>query len=77
MTDNWYEWQGYVNSKIDEFEHYIKTREKDLEMANLRLQRLLDATLHQLGEVESQLPSASRKDTPDTIKGPDGPTPSL
>lgn len=54
-VNNYSDWVDYVNHKLDEHEHYIQTRERDLEMANLRLQRLLDATLQRLGETESVL----------------------
>lgn len=65
-VNNYEDWIDYVNKNIDEFQHYIKTRERDLEMANLRLQRLLDATLQRLGESESALLPESEKDTPAT-----------
>lgn len=52
--DNWYQWQSYVNDKIDEFQAWKEKREQDLTMQNLRMQRLLDAALQRIGEVEEQ-----------------------
>lgn len=72
--DNWYDWQTYVNNKIDEFQHYMEVRERDLEMANLRLQRLLDAALQRIGETESVLLPESESDTNGTGNDTDGPT---
>lgn len=54
-VNNYTDWVDYVETKIDEHENWIRSRERDLEMANLRLQRLLDATLQRLGESESAL----------------------
>lgn len=73
---NYSDWIDYVNTKLDEHEKWIQNREKDLSMENLRLRRLLDATLQRLGESESHLPQASGNDTPDTVKAVAGPTPS-
>lgn len=72
--DNWYDWQTYVNNKIDEFQIYMEHKERDNEMYVLRLQRSLDAALQTIGELQSQLPQASGKDMKDTGKEPVGPT---
>lgn len=66
-VNNYSDWVDYVNHKIDDHENWIQSRERDLTMANLRLQRLLDATLQRLGESESALPSESESGTPDTV----------
>lgn len=65
-VNNYEDWIDYVNKSIDEFRNYMETRERDLEMANLRLQRLLDATLQRLGESESALQPESKSDTQGT-----------
>jgi len=65
-VNNYSDWIDYVNTKIDEHENWIKSRERDLEMASLRLQRLLDATLQRLGESESALLPESENDIKDT-----------
>lgn len=67
-VNNYEDWIDYVNKSIDEFRHYMETRERDLEMANIRLQRLLDATLQRLGESESALLPESKNDTNATGK---------
>jgi hypothetical protein len=74
--NNYEDWIEYVNAKLDEHEFYIKSRERDIEMANLRLQRLLDAALQRIGELESPHKQASGSDTPDTANAVAGPTPS-
>lgn len=73
-VNNYEDWIDYVNKNLDEFRHYMETRERDLEMANIRLQRLLDATLQRLGESESALLPESESDTSDTGKGVAGAT---
>lgn len=70
---NYDDWINYVNEKIDEHEEWIKTREKDLSMENMRLRRLLDATLQRLGESESVLRPELGSDTKDTDLGTAGP----
>lgn len=72
--NNYSDWIDYVNTKLDEHENWIKSRERDLEMANLRLQRLLDATLQRLGESERVLQSGSESDMKDTVKSTAGPS---
>lgn len=62
-VNNYEDWIDYVNKSLDEFREYKETRERDIEMANLRLQRLLDATLQRLGESESALLPESESDT--------------
>ncbi len=52
---NWYDWQQYVNDKLDELTVWKEKRDHDLEMANLRLQRLLDAAIQRIGENESEV----------------------
>lgn len=74
---NYDDWINYVNAKIDEHEEWIKRREADLAMENMRLRRLLDATLQRLGESESALLPESEDDTPDTAKRMDGLSPYL
>lgn len=73
-VNNYTDWVDYVETKIDEHENWIRSRERDLEMANLRLQRLLDATLQRLGESESALMPESENDTPVTGNTMGGPT---
>lgn len=55
MENNWYEWQAYVNHRLDELFSWKAQREQDLEMYNIRMQRLLDAALQRLGEKESEV----------------------
>lgn len=55
MENNWYEWQSYVNDRLDELFSWKQSKEQDQEMASLRLQRLLDAALQRLGEKESEV----------------------
>lgn len=74
---NYEDWINYVNGKLDEHSEWIKSRERDLAMENLRLRRLLDATLQRLGESESALLPESENDTPDTVKRMDGLSPYL
>jgi len=54
-VSNWYDWQQYVNDKLDELTVWKEKRDHDLEMANLRLQRLLDAAIQRIGENESEV----------------------
>lgn len=70
---NYDDWINYVNAKIDEHEEWIKKREADLSMENMRLRRLLDATLQRLGESESLLLPESESGTPDTGRKSAGP----
>lgn len=65
---NYDDWITYVNQKLDEHSEWIVKREADLAMENIRLRRLLDATLQRLGESESLLLPESDDDTPDTVK---------
>lgn len=71
---NYNDWVEYVNGKIDEHEEWIQRREADLAMENMRLRRLLDATLQRLGESESLLLPESESDTTDTERSMVGPT---
>lgn len=59
--ENWYEWQAYVNEKIDEFVEWKKRREQDLEMQNLRMQRLLDAAIQRIGGLEGEIQELQEK----------------
>jgi hypothetical protein len=67
-VNNYEDWIDYVNKSIDDLKDWQSNRERDLEMANLRLQRLLDATLQRLGESESVLTQESGNDTSGTGK---------
>lgn len=75
--DNAYDWMAYVNETLDRHEHWMVSHIRDIEMANLRLQRLLDATLQRLGESESLLLPESESDTSDIGNAQVGPTASL
>lgn len=72
---NYDDWITYVNQKLDEHSEWIVKREADLTMENIRLRRLLDATLQRLGESESLLLPESDDVTPDTVKRMDGLSP--
>jgi hypothetical protein len=73
QTSNWFEWQEYVNGRIDELMEFKRRREADLTMENMRLRRLLDATLQRLGESETFLqPEVSDTDMPGTVRMVDG-----
>jgi prefoldin subunit 5 len=75
-VNNYEDWINYVNKKLDDHEHYIRSRERDLEMASIRLQRLLDAALQRIGELESPARQVSGNDTHAIANTADGPTPS-
>jgi hypothetical protein len=76
--DNWFEWQEYVNQRIGELVEFKNRRESDLSMANLRLQRLLDASIQRIGETEEECRRLREllNDMPDTEKTEAGPMPS-
>ena len=74
MGDNAYDWMDYVNQTLTELKQWQERREQDLSMENMRLRRLLDATLQRLGESESALLPASESDTQDIENDSVGPT---
>lgn len=77
-TNNWFDWQLYVNEKLDELMEFKGRRESDLTMANLRLQRLLDAAIQRIGETEEECRQLREfvNDISDIENTEDGVTPS-